>query len=338
MYKYYDIIIKNNRDNKLEKNLYHGSDKKFEIDFKLLPQNEYTSNNNSSELEKLFEQRKPIDMISRKNSVFLADDIDLIDALGGYTDIIYEVSVDDNIERSDLAWYTESQKHLEEGSLILASKCADKYWSGDIFYDDNQSCFEYRVSSAKIKNIKELNVPMGDLIIPLKDYSKIDFYHGSPVDFVEFDESKIGENFKQSNGFFFTDNTFCHVSTTAAGVKLYEDPYSAGGYAKNSDGGNPVIYICNLDIKNPLLISDLISSFYLSDDDPFDGCHPQDFYDMNNESIKDLCKKLNKDSVVLDQSSYSEEKEITVIVFRKEQIKFKYNNFKKPILRSKNKP
>lgn len=142
--------------------MYHGSRKKFDIGFILLPQDEYTSNEVSKDLEELFESVRPDHCIPRKEAVYLSDNVDLIDASGGYTDIIYKVDVDD-YEKSDLAWYTEAQTCLENGSLKLAKKCALKYWSGEDYYDNKKSCIEYRANSAIVNSIVEINVIENEL-------------------------------------------------------------------------------------------------------------------------------------------------------------------------------
>jgi hypothetical protein len=160
----------------------------------------------------------------------------------------------------------------------------------------------------------------------MKNYNNIDFYHGSDEDILFFDIKKIGLNFDSSKAFYFTTNTFFETISSSSGLSYYEDMYSAGAYAKNTVSGNPVIYICNLEIKNPLTIKDLIYMYDLNKEAPFEGQHPQDFLDMNIGDILETMKNNNNDGVILDQSEYSEEKEITAMVLNPEQIKFKYKN------------
>jgi hypothetical protein len=156
----------------------------------------------------------------------------------------------------------------------------------------------------------------------MKEYNNIDFYHGSDDNINIFDKDKIGKNFKESKAFYFTTNTEHDV----VGKNIYEDPYSAGAYAKNTIDGNPVIYICNLDIKNPLTISYISECYYLDPKDPFNGDHPQDFLDKDIDYLIQMAKDEGFDSIILDQSTYSDSNEITAIVFNSEQIKFKYKS------------
>lgn len=148
------------------------------------------------------------------------------------------------------------------------------------------------------------------------------FFHGAAADIERFEEKYIGQNFeKDEKGFFFTTNTsFEEVEKTNGEKKIYEDMYSAGAYAANASvvtGNPPVVYPVFLSCKNPLTMEDIIENYYLSNEDPFDGCTQQDFYDENTEDILGLMKNKNKDSIVLDWNN-----EIFAVVFSPNQIRF----------------
>lgn len=135
--------------------LYHGSQKEFKPGFMLEPQSDgYTSLDSEKEIEDLFEKHRPKDKISRKSCVFLADDIDLIDPAGGYTDYIYDVIPKGNVDKSDLAWYTDVFLHMEddydEKDLLPMIR---NYWSGKEYKNKGNSLFEYRAKSAKIISV-----------------------------------------------------------------------------------------------------------------------------------------------------------------------------------------
>jgi hypothetical protein len=173
------------------------------------------------------------------------------------------------------------------------------------------------------------------------NYQDVDFYHGTGKDITSFDLKKVGECFDSSVGIYLTTNCEHDTVVTGKGVNHYEDPYSAGGYANHAadnHGGSPVVYICRLNINNPLTISDIIDSFCLDKDDPFDGQHPQDYFDMNRHSMVALVEALGKDGVILDQRVYSDEREITAIVFDPLKIDFKYDNSLKQFLSNKQSP
>lgn len=138
--------------------LYHGTHINAPSGFKLTPQaSGFTHSKDVHQLEVLFEQMKPQGMISRKDAVYLSDDPDLIDAAGGYTDVIYRVKPVGHTERSDLAWYTKAQEILESREEGLED-CIQKYWAGTPFPDSDCSCFEFRCRAAHVVSIFELNV------------------------------------------------------------------------------------------------------------------------------------------------------------------------------------
>ncbi len=147
--------------------------------------------------------------------------------------------------------------------------------------------------------------------------SKTLFFTGSGADIKQFDKSHIGKNFeKDEEGFFFTTNTFHQV----VGANVYEDPYSAGAYAKNAAlviDGNPVIYPVYLTMNNPLKLDKVIYAYYLNEEDPFDGCHQQDFFDEHREEILEMVKRYNCDSICWEWGN-----ETFAVVFEPEQIQF----------------
>lgn len=143
--------------------LYHGTHYLFPCAFELKPQdNGHTHQPETQELEDFIELHRPIDKLSRRKSVFLSDDIDLIDAAGGYTDAVYMVDVA-KVEKSDLAWYSHTQAMLDEGKTEEAEQAAVNYWSGIPFTEVSERCPEYRCASAKVVTIVELNAGMNEL-------------------------------------------------------------------------------------------------------------------------------------------------------------------------------
>lgn len=131
---------------------YHGSIKPLKIGTKLVPNPlGYTHQKEVSNLEKLFHENKPEHiLIDRLNCVFLTDNIEDIDNLGGFTDFIFEIDIQNNtIEKSDLSWYTKAFIQLEEGDIKGAQQSALNYWNGNVL----EGVFEYRVMQCIIKNI-----------------------------------------------------------------------------------------------------------------------------------------------------------------------------------------
>lgn len=143
------------------------------------------------------------------------------------------------------------------------------------------------------------------------------FFTGSGADILKFDKSFIGQNFqKDKEGFFFTTCT----AHDEVGVNVYEDPYSAGAYAKNAamvTGGGAVVYPVYLKMENPLTLKDIIYMYYLDENEPFDSGHQQNFYDDHVDEILEIVKKNGHDSVMFDFNN-----EIFAVVFEPEQIEF----------------
>lgn len=136
---------------------YHGSSEEMFKGDVLVPQtNGYVQLKWDSELEQLFEQERPSKYISRNKAVFLANSSDDIDALGGYTDFIFTVGLeDDDYITCDLAWYTQAEAHLENNELEKAIECARSYWNGELFHIAAESCLEVLVNSAIIIDVEE---------------------------------------------------------------------------------------------------------------------------------------------------------------------------------------
>lgn len=149
---------------KKENVFYHGSRKAFQNGFELKPQsNGYANSDDASDFEKLMEARRPLDKLSRHASVFLSKDPDLIDGAGGYIDVIYEVRPVSRTEASDLSWYSTAYcefctEPMDERAINVA---IDAYWSGTLNPDLARNV-EYRVSSALVVRVFELNVPKSE--------------------------------------------------------------------------------------------------------------------------------------------------------------------------------
>jgi hypothetical protein len=133
---------------------YHGSIDELPIGLMLKNQKDgYTSDEVVKDLESLFDKYKPKDKISRKEAVYLADNPDDIDNLGGYTDFIYEVNPLDEPEKSDLSWYSKVGSEMgdffdiDEELSENVKEMLDNYWNG---VASENPVWEYRVYNADI--------------------------------------------------------------------------------------------------------------------------------------------------------------------------------------------
>lgn len=99
------------------------------------------------------------------------------------------------------------------------------------------------------QGIKNFYKWFGESKVVDKDGKPIVVYHGTASDFDSFSNEKIGANFDDNIGFYFTNNTDHEV----VNGNVYEDMTSAGAYAKNSVGSASIIpsYVS---LKNPLII------------------------------------------------------------------------------------
>ena len=164
-------IMYNTKNKKEYKMKYlHGSRKLFARDFILLPQQDgYVYHDESIEFEKYVESRRPQNKLSRFKSVYLSENADNIDGAGGYIDAIYEVKPLSIPEPSDLSWYTEA--YIEFESMNCGGKfqidrlnlMIDNYWSGEPYPKKENSNIEYRVASAMVVRMLELNVEISEL-------------------------------------------------------------------------------------------------------------------------------------------------------------------------------
>lgn len=137
------------------KSFLHGSSEFIKNNTILKPHaDSYVNKSENEYLEKLMEKYRPEEKISRYDAVFMVDNIDLIEAAGGYIDYVYEVLPRGEIERSDLAWYTEIGMTEDEE---LKKEYALNYWNGIKFHDEESSLWEFRAKSAIVIDLIEEN-------------------------------------------------------------------------------------------------------------------------------------------------------------------------------------
>jgi hypothetical protein len=86
---------------------FHGSFDPLDVGLHLSPSSDAGSTD--PDLDTLFEVVRPADRIPRAEAVYLVTNPDDIDAVGGYTDHVYEVEPEGTIEKCDLAWYSQAQ-------------------------------------------------------------------------------------------------------------------------------------------------------------------------------------------------------------------------------------
>ncbi len=131
---------------------YHGSQLVFPVGTILQPQQEgYVYE--EPKVEAIVERFRPANKISRFESVFMVDNPSLVDFAGGYDDNIYVVDPIGQVDRSDLAWYTDISVYLDV-SIEEQKQWSLNYWDGVPYKKPANSLWEYRARTAKI--IKEI--------------------------------------------------------------------------------------------------------------------------------------------------------------------------------------
>lgn len=134
---------------------YHGSYQKLTEKSSIIKiQNGYTEEA-EAEFENLVNSLKPKHLISRTKALFICDDIENLDDAGAYTDFIYEVEPIGQIDKSDLAWYSEAYCLFSDNvDIFLIKEYILNYWNGVTFFNKEQSLFEFRCKEFKI--LKEI--------------------------------------------------------------------------------------------------------------------------------------------------------------------------------------
>ena len=140
-------------------------------------------------------------------------------------------------------------------------------------------------------------------------------YHGGSPNIDKFDKNKIGQNFGDSHGFYFTTNTSYDTAWYGGNdYRVYDDMYSAGAYAKNVQGA---VYPCYLRIVNPLYLRDWAETVGLDfDHEISDYGHPQDILDIHKKSIMNYANAHGHDGIIAIHGN-----DAVYVVFEPKQIK-----------------
>jgi hypothetical protein len=134
---------------------YHGSDKELPVGTVLTGrQDEYESAWGHQDWYKILEAHRPPHMLSHKESVFMCDNPDDLDAAGGGTEYMFELQPIGRVEKHDMNWTNEISMLVEdpvenEEKIIEA---ANNYWNG--IPHVNESLWEYLTPSAKILKVE----------------------------------------------------------------------------------------------------------------------------------------------------------------------------------------
>jgi hypothetical protein len=108
--------------------------------------------------EAILERNRPTHCIPRHDSVFMADDIDNIEWMGGQTDFILRVEPVGRVESNSLGWYEALELYTwNDDGDPMANWLAQGYWSGEMMPDARYNLVEYRAESAVVVSLVETN-------------------------------------------------------------------------------------------------------------------------------------------------------------------------------------
>ena len=134
------------------KTYYHGSMEPLPVGTILRPNPEYEKNWQSTDFYNALEFNKPAGMLSHKDSVFMCDNTDDIDAAGGGTEWLFTVKPLGPVQRHDVNWSSEISMLISDHDMTFddpeVEQAADNYWQG--VPHPNEQVWEYLTPSAEI--------------------------------------------------------------------------------------------------------------------------------------------------------------------------------------------
>lgn len=135
------------------KHYYHGSGKYLPVGTILTPRSNYEEHWSGPEYA-ILEKYRPSQFLAHADSVFMADNPDDIDALGGETDWLFTVKPNSRIEQHDQSWVSEILIVLDQepDNTDKIKEMASKYWNG---VSSGNPVWEYLTPSATIVAVEE---------------------------------------------------------------------------------------------------------------------------------------------------------------------------------------
>jgi len=134
------------------KRYYHGSYTQLPVGTILNARNEdYEADWKGTDFYNILERYRPEGQLSHKQSVFMCDNPDDIDAAGGGTDWMFTLKALGPVQRHDLNWSSEISVLISDGYAADSpevKEAAENYWAGVPHH--NESLWEYLTPSAQI--------------------------------------------------------------------------------------------------------------------------------------------------------------------------------------------
>ena len=137
------------------KKYYHGSSDNLPIGTILTARVGYESDWEHTDFYNVLEHYRPSNQLSHKQSVFMCDNPDDLDAAGGGTDWVFTLKPLGPVQKHDLNWSSEISCLIGDGFTIDSKEveqAAKNYWSGVPHTDE--SLWEYLTPSAIILDVE----------------------------------------------------------------------------------------------------------------------------------------------------------------------------------------
>lgn len=151
-----DALESEPEDDHSSKVFYHGSMETLPIGTILRPNPEYEQQWQSTDFYNALEYNRPAGMMAHKDSVFMCDNPDDIDASGGGTEWLFTVEPLGPIQRHDLNWSSEISMLISDEDLTFddpaVEEAAHNYWAG--VPHPNEQVWEYLTPRARIVKVE----------------------------------------------------------------------------------------------------------------------------------------------------------------------------------------
>ena len=132
---------------------FHGSYDFLPVGTILTPKENYEEFWQNTDFYSILEKHRPTHMLSHAESVFLANNEQDVDNLGGGTEWLFTVVASERIERHDQSWATEISIAISDDKPEdEIKKFALNYWFG---VPSKNPVWEYLTPSATIINVEE---------------------------------------------------------------------------------------------------------------------------------------------------------------------------------------
>ena len=134
---------------------YHGSEIFLPVGTILQTNDDYEDRWKHNTFYSVLEKYRPSNQLAHKDSIFMCDNPDDLDAAGGGTSWVFTVKPLGIVQKHDMNWGSEIDCLISDGILIDSPEiqnAAQNYWAG--IPHTNESLWEYLTPKAKILEVE----------------------------------------------------------------------------------------------------------------------------------------------------------------------------------------